>query len=89
MSTVRKYTLSLEVEVHAQDDFEHFRPESVVASIPALGISWVSSNDAEALRDFFAFFIRGDHIQDWTVFFAGGREIIARALTAADEEAAE
>lgn len=85
MATVRKYTLAIEVECSAQDDFNHFQPDSVNASIPALGISWVSGNDAEALRDFFAFFIRGEYIRDWPTFRIGERTIIARALTEAAE----
>lgn len=55
---VRRYTLSIEVEIRPQDDFAHFQPDSVTASAPQLGVEWVSGNDREALSQFFDFFVR-------------------------------
>ena len=78
--TTRTYQLTLTVEVHEQDDLDHFQPDTVVASIPDLGIAWVSSNDGEALRNFFDFFVRGDLVFDWEKFTKGERAIVARAL---------
>lgn len=97
-NNVRRYILSIEIEVRPQDDFAHFQPDSVVGSAPQLGIEWVSGNDAEALRGLFDFFMRlpipdGMSIAEYSESpqlsnrLDGINSIIQQALQAAENEA--
>lgn len=70
---VRRYTISIDIEVRPQDDFEHYQPHTVTGSAPDLGVEWVSANDREALCDFFAFFVKQQNS-------IGRARIINRAL---------
>jgi hypothetical protein len=74
---VRRYTLQIAVEVRPQIDLRHFQPYTVTACAPDLGLKWVSGSDAEALRDFFHFFVRQHHFE-----VVPGDDIAARALHA-------
>lgn len=77
---LRRYTISIDIEVRPQDDFQHFQPNTVTARAPQLGVEWVSGNDAEALDGFFRFFVNWSHVKDSDDALKGVREIVRRAM---------